>query len=452
MTRFDIEEFIDRTPIGVTQSITLIVCAMVCFIDGFDLVLLGKIAPAIAKHFGETSAAMTPAFVYQQVGLAVGAFVISPLADRIGRRLMLIIACLFLGIIMLASTQVQSLHMLAVMRGLAGIFMAAGLPMAMALVSELTPLRRRSTFVAVALAGYSMGSAASGIVAAWLLDDFGWQSGFLIGGAVPLVCLPLLLFFVPESLKFCAERNPADVRIAGTVRRLDPNESLRGDEIFVLGSANSKGRRARLVDIFSEGRLTTTALIWAASTLSVTNTVVLGTWLPSFFQEMAGVPIQKFAVVALIGYLGGVGGPLIVGWLMDKTRPALLLASFYVMLAISLNMLAWVPFGTPAFIVVVVCWAFFQSGGSGGINTMMTHIYPPRMRSTALGWAGGAARVGAVIAPIAGGFALAQQFSLKLTLALEAILPLGVALLMLALATVRRESAMITADPEPEGA
>lgn len=293
MNRFDIEEFIDRAPFGATQRITLFVCVLICFIDGFDLVLLGKIAPAIAKDFGETSAAMTQVFVYQQLGLAIGAFVISPLADRLGRRTMLILCCFFLGFTMLGSIYVQSLHMLAIMRGIAGIFMAACLPIAMTLISELTPACRRSTLVAVALGGYSVGSAATAFVAAWLLDDYGWESGFIIGGLVPLLCVPLLIFFVPESLKLRAERNPMDKRIAQSLRRLDPKVTLRGDETFVLGSNNAKGAKAKLSDIFSEGRLNMTVMLWTAYTLSVILAVLLGTWLPSFFQEMASIPIFR---------------------------------------------------------------------------------------------------------------------------------------------------------------
>jgi AAHS family 4-hydroxybenzoate transporter-like MFS transporter len=439
MTRFDVEAFIDRTRIGGTQLMALLVCVLVCFIDGFDIFMIGKIAPAIAKDFGATSEAMTQVFVYQQIGLAVGAFAIAPLADRFGRRFMLTASCLIFGTITVASVQAQSLTQLAVMRGVAGVFMAAGLPMAMALISEITPKHRRSTLISLALVGFSSGSAASGVVAAWLLDDYGWQSGFWIGGMVPLLCVPLLIFCVPESLKFRAERNPADPRIASTIRRLDPGAELRGDELFVLETGGAGGRKARLTDVFSEGRLTMTALIWAACTLSMTNTAMLSAWLPTFFLEMAGIPIQQFAVVAMIGYLGGVFGTLAIGWLMDRLRPALLIAGFYLLLALCLNLLAWTPFHSAMFIGVVMLWSFFQTGGQSGLNAMIAQVYPPRMRSTALGWAGGAGRIGGIVAPIAGGFALAQHFSLQLTLALTALLPLGVALLMLVLALVRRE-------------
>jgi len=447
MNKFNVEAFIDRTRIGATQWVALFVCVLVCFIDGFDIFMLGKIAPAIAKGFDQPTAAMTPVFVAQQIGLAVGAFTIAPLADRFGRRTMLIFACLTFGLVTLASVYAHSLEQLAIMRGIAGVFMAAGLPMAMALISEITPKHRRSTMVAVALAGFSTGSAASGAVAAWLIDVYGWQSGFWIGGTVPLLCVPLLLFFVPESLKFRAERNPADARIADTIRRLDPTVALKGDELFVLDLGQAQGRKAKLLDVFSDGRARTTAILWAACTLSMTNTALLGAWLPSFFLQMAGIPIQEFAIVAMIGYLGGVAGTLCVGWLMDRTKPALLLSVYYLMVAIALASLAWVPFHSAMFIVVAIIWSFFQTGGQGGLNTLITHVYPPRMRSTALGWAGGAGRIGGIVAPIAGGFALAQQFSLQLTLALAAILPLLVALLMLVFASIRHEGPGTPAQP-----
>jgi len=449
MNRFDVGAFIDNTRIGRTQCVALIVCILVCFIDGFDIFMIGKIAPAIAEDFGQSSQALAPLFVYQQIGLAVGAFAVSPLADRFGRRTMLLISCFIFGVITLVSIHAQTLGQLAILRGISGVFMAAGLPMAMAMISEITPKHRQSTFVAIALAGYSTGSAASGVVAAWLLDDYGWQSGFWIGGLVPLFCVPLLLMFVPESLKFRAERNPADPSIARTLRRLDPAIALRGDEMFVIEDGRAKGRKAKLTDVFSEGRLWMTTIIWATCALSMTNTALMGAWLPTFFQEMAGVPIQAFAVVAMIAYLGGVAGTLCIGWLMDRFKATMLISLFYVMLAVALVALSWVPFHSWMFIVVAILWSFFQTGGQGGINTMVTQLYPPRMRSTALGWAGGAGRIGGILAPLGGAFALAHHFSLQLTLTLAATLPICVALLMFVLGAVLRKDAHKASQPAP---
>jgi AAHS family 4-hydroxybenzoate transporter-like MFS transporter len=430
MTRFDVEAFVDRQPIGRTQIAVLLVCGLVCFIDGFDIFMVGKIAPAIAEGFGQPPEAMAFLFVCQQIGLAAGAFLVSPLADRFGRRRMLIWACGSFGLITLVSVYAQSLTQLAILRGIAGLFMAAGLPMALALISEMTPKRLRSTFIAISLAGYSSGSAASGAVAAWLLDLYGWQSGFWIGALVPLLCIPLLLFFVPESLKYRAERNPRDPDIAATIRRMDPATQLTGAEVFVLGTSDEKPQKAKLLDIFLGGRAWMTTIIWVACLLSMTNIALLSAWLPTFFQEMEGIPIQRFAISAMIAYLGGIAGTLTIGWLMDRFGATRLIPLYYLGLCGALFAIAWVPFEASLFIAVLLFWNFVQTGGQGGLNTLITQVYPPRMRSTALGWAGGVGRVGGVIAPLYGALAIEQNFSLQLTLGLAATGPFLVAVLI----------------------
>jgi AAHS family 4-hydroxybenzoate transporter-like MFS transporter len=445
MTQFDIEEFIDKQPIGRSQLATLLVCGLVCFIDGFDMFMVGKIAPAIAANFGQPPEAMAELFIWQQIALAVGAFVVSPMADRYGRRRMLIAACALFGAFTLASVWAQTLDQLIVLRALASMFMAAGLPMALAIISETAPARRRASFVALSLVGYSSGNAASGVVAAWLIDIYGWQSAFWIGGIAPLACIPLLLFLVPESIKFLADRNPQDQRIAATLRRMDPTVELPDNAVFVMGKSDGKPHKAKLSDIFTEGRGLMTCVLWAACMISMTSIALTSQWLPTFFQEMAGVPIQQFAVSALIGYLGSITGTLLIGYLMDRFRASRMIPLFYLCLFLSYLGMAWVSFEAQIFIFILIAFNFLQTGGQAGLNTLITKIYPPRMRSTALGWAGGAGRVGGVLAPVYGGYAVAQDYSLQLTLGIAALLPLTVAVLIVILGQVVRSGKAVLA-------
>ncbi len=445
MTKIDIEEFIDRQAIGYPQVLVLLVCGLVCFIDGFDMFMIGKIAPAIAADFGHPPEAMANLFVWQQIAMALGAFAVTPLADRLGRQRMLMVSCALFGAFTLASVWAQTLMQLTVLRAMASIFMAAGLPMALALISEAAPARRRATFVALSLVGYSTGNAASGAVAAWLLDDYGWQSAFWIGGIAPLVCIPLLAIFVPESIKFRAERNPHDPGIAASLRRLDRQFEVPADAVFVLGKAGDQGRKARLTDIFTEGRGLMTGVLWAACLLSMTSIALTSQWLPTFFQEMAGVSIQRFAVSALIGYMGSIAGTLLIGYLMDRFRATRMIPLFYLGLFAAFLAMGWVSFEAQIFVFILIAFNFLQTGGQAGLNTLITRIYPPRMRSTALGWAGGAGRVGGVIAPVYGGYAVAQDYSLQLALGIAALLPLTVALLVLALGRVMRSGKPVLA-------
>lgn len=439
MTTFRIEDFIDRQTIAPIHIRVLALCTVLMFIDGFDVFMVGKIAPAIAAGFGETPAAMTIVFVLQQVGLAVGAFAMTPLSDRWGRRRMLAISGVLFGVLTLASVFAQSLFQLAVLRGLSGVFLSAVLPTALALVGEATPRHRRASFITIALAGYSAGAAAGAAVAAWLIDLYGWQSGFWIAGLLPLACIPLILLLLPESLQYMVARNRNDPAIPRTLRRFDPSLALTGDEVFEVGDGSAKSGKASVFEIFRDGRARTTIILWLCCLLSMGNIALLAAWLPTFFQEMGGIPIQRFAISSMIAFGGGVAGTLVAGVLMDRYGATRMITAFYIGIAVSLIALGQVPFEHVGFNVLLIAWAFFQSGGQAGLNTMIVQLYPASARSTGLGWAGGAGRIGGVISPVLGGLAVSSHLSLEMTLLLVALVPIGVVLLVLCLRSAQSE-------------
>ncbi|MEP7351499.1 MAG: MFS transporter, partial [Sphingorhabdus sp.] len=196
---FDIQAFVDEQKLRPIHATVLALCFLVMFIDGFDIFMVGKIAPAVAQDFGVTPAHMTLVFLLQQIGLALGAFLVSPLGDLFGRKRMLVITFALFGVLTIATAFSPSILIMAILRGVTGLFLASVLPMAVALISEFTPKQRRATFIAVGMTGYSLGNVA-GALAALLVPDFGWQSGFWLGGLMPLLLLPFLLFCLPESL------------------------------------------------------------------------------------------------------------------------------------------------------------------------------------------------------------------------------------------------------------
>ena len=431
MAAFNVQDFIDRQPLRAGHFSMLAICGLAMFIDGLDVFMVGKIAPAIARGLGETPAAMTIVFLFQQIGLAIGAFVATPLADRFGRKRMLVVCMLIFGVLTLTAAFASSLMQLAILRGFAGIFLSGGLPMAISLVAEATPKKRRGMFIALAFAAYSTGSAAGGAIAAWLIDLYGWQSGFWVGGVLPLIAAPLMLWLLPESLQFTVSRNANDPRIPALLRRIDRAVALDGTEQFLAGDGSGAARKARLTDIFRDGRARTTTLLWCACILSMGNIALMAAWMPTFFQEMAGIPIQRFAISAMIGFLGGLAGTLTMGWLMDRLRPSRVIPAFYVGLAVAIAALGIVPFEASFFIAILIAFNLFQTGGQTGLNTLMTQVYPASMRSTGIGWAGGAGRIGGILSPVFGGFAVAQSFSLQATMSLIALAPLVVAALIL---------------------
>src|SRR3982075_3788676 len=188
----DVAGFIDRQPVGGFQIKLLLTCAAVVFLDGFDTQAIGYVAPALAKGWGLTKGALGPVFSAGLFGLMIGALVFGPLADRIGRKKIIILSTLAFGIGAVVTAFVQDVNTLLAIRFLTGLGLGGAMPNAIAMTSEFNPRRRRATMVMIMFCGFSVGAALGGFLAAALIPQFGWRSGFVVGGVAPplLVSLP----------------------------------------------------------------------------------------------------------------------------------------------------------------------------------------------------------------------------------------------------------------------
>ncbi|MBO0748882.1 MAG: MFS transporter [Porphyrobacter sp.] len=444
--RFDVAAFIDAQAIGWGEIAMLVVCSIVLFIDGFDMYFLGKIAPAVARGLGGKPVDMTMVFTWQQIGMAAGAFTMPPLADRIGRKPMLVVCLLGFGLLSLAGAFATSLLQLTVLRGLAGVFLAGAFPIGLTLLSEMTPQRMRAPFMSISLVFLSGGNIASGAVAAWLLDLYGWQVGFWLAGVLPLVALPLMLM-VPESLAFRVSRDPVDPRIARTIRKVDPEVVFSGFERFRYGPDEPATVAAGPTAVLSRRYRLQTVILWATCFLSLGLIALLSNWLPTYFQELGGVPIQQFAKFLMIGFVGGAVGTLSMGWFMARTNPYWLICGFFVLDAVAIAALGWLPFGTGLFVGALLAWNFAQVGGQTGLNTLATLGYPPEMRSSGMGWASGVGRFGGILFPYLGGLALEAALPLNTLMLLIALPALLVAMLIAVLAFGEKGQAAAEGSP-----
>ena len=432
---FDVAAFIDERPIGKREIATLAIVSLVLFIDGFDMYFLGKILPAIATGLGGAPVDMAQVVNYQQIGMAIGAFLMPPLADRLGRKPILGTCLVVFGLLSLWAAWSTGFSMLAWLRGVSGIFYSALLPIGLALLSEATPKRRRALFMAIALVCFSGGNLGSGIMTAWFLDDIGWEGFFIFGGFVPLAAL-LLLYFVPESVSFRVNRDADDPRIPKLLRKLDPGVPLKGYERFHMGGQAKAEQRGPLA-MFGRRYRSQTILLWCICFFSLGNIALLANWLATYMQELAGLPIETFALYMIYGYFGGATGTLVMGWLMDRMNPYWLIAGYFVLDAIAIVSIGQFPAGVGVAIVsALIVWNFCQVGGQTGINNLSTLGYPPELRSTGIGWAGGVGRIGGIVFPFLGGLALASALSLETIMLLTAIPAVVIAVLVTVLGVV----------------
>lgn len=436
-SRFDVAAFIDERPIGWREITTLAIVSLVLFIDGFDMYFLGKILPAIAEGLGGASTDMRQVVNYQQIGMAIGAFLMPPLADRIGRKPVLGVCLLVFGSLSLWAAFATGFEMLAWLRGISGIFYSAMLPIGLALLAESTPRRRRALFMSIALVCFSGGNLGSGVMTAWFLDELGWEGFFIFGGIVPLAAIVLLLF-VPESLAFRVTRNSADPRILSAIRRLDPAAQVPVGTVFHMGDQDEVSRFGPLA-MFGRRYRMQTILLFAACFFALGNIALLANWMATFMYELADLPIETFAFYMIIGYFGGAAGTLAMGWLMDRVNPYWLIAGYFIVDAAAILSLGYIPpQAAIAFVTALIVWNFCQVGGQTGINNLATLSYPPEMRSSGIGWAGGVGRLGGIVFPFLGGLALAAALPLQTIMFATAIPALVIAGLIILLGVVNQ--------------
>ncbi|HXZ10355.1 MAG TPA: MFS transporter, partial [Paraburkholderia sp.] len=190
----DVRAFIDSQRFTPFQWMILILCFLVVAADGFDTAAVGFIAPSLVQQWGVARASLGPVISAALVGLGIGALGAGPLADRIGRKTVLVLSVFFFGLWSLVASRATSIESLTLLRLFTGLGLGAAMPNAVTLMSEYAPARTRSVAVNAMFCGFSCGLALGGISSAWLIPHFGWPSVLIAGGVGPIILTILLLW------------------------------------------------------------------------------------------------------------------------------------------------------------------------------------------------------------------------------------------------------------------
>lgn len=406
--RVNIAQAIDESKLSSYQIGIFILCGICLIVDGFDVQAMGYVAPALIQDWKLQNVMMAPVFSAALVGVLIGSFVFSMLADRIGRRPVLIGATLFFGIMTLATAQADSVEELRWLRFVAGLGLGGIMPNAVALSGEFSSKSSRVLVMMLVGNGFTVGAALGGFIAAWLIPNYGWRSVFYLGGTIPLVIAFAMLIWLPESLQFLSLKGKASGRIAQTLRRLNPTQSLtEGAEYFVPEAAHGGSSLAQL---FQEGRATGTLLLWTTSFMNLLNMYFLSSWLPTVMRD-AGHPLATGVYVGTTLQIGGVIGTILLGWLVKRFGFVGMLAGCFALAALSISLIGqpWLPLAL-LFVVVFIAGAGVI-GGQVGINALAGTFYPTPLRATGIGAELGVGRLGAIAGPLVGGQLMALHWN-----------------------------------------
>jgi AAHS family 4-hydroxybenzoate transporter-like MFS transporter len=403
----DVAEFIDQQPVGRFQFKLLLTCAAVLFLDGFDTQAIGYVAPVLAKEWGLTKGALGPVFSAGLFGLMIGALLFGPLADRIGRKRIIIASTLAFGIGALITAFVRDVETLLVVRFLTGLGLGGAMPNAIALTSEFNPRRRRATMVMIMFCGFSVGAALGGVLAAALIPQFGWRAVFVIGGIAPLLLVPVLALRLPESVRFLALTGRANARVAELLGRMGAKAAFPAATRFVVHEPHLPG--IPVLHLFREGRSLVTLLLWVIFFMSLLDLYFLSNWLPTVLNDL-GVSISSSAAIGSMLQVGGVVGTFALGSIIDRfSFRALALVYFVAVFAVG-------AIGQLGHSIVFVTMAIFAAGfcvvgGQIAANGLAATFYPTSVRATGVGWALGIGRVGSIVGPLVGGVLLTMKWS-----------------------------------------
>ncbi|WP_260928550.1 MFS transporter [Novosphingobium sp. 9] len=407
------ETAIEGWHIGSFQIRIAALCTLVAMLDGFDTQSIAYVAPRIAEDWGLGMSAFGPIFGIGLLGLTIGAFVMSPLADRFGRKIVLLGSVLMFGLFALATAAADSMTHLLVLRLLTGIGLGGAMPNIIALTNEYAPARSKATMVTVMFCGFPLGSTLGGLIAAPMIGAYGWHSVFVLGGILPLLVLPVLAFGIPESIRFLATRSNKEAQIARILSKIDPEASAAA----FIANARSEARNTTtgfpVLELFRHGRARRTALVWTAFFMNLLVMYFLVNWLPSLLKA-EGLPLRTAILSTALLNLGGAVGGVILGRLIDRMNPYIVLGSTYLFSALCVAGIAYA--GTSAALVFAASAAcgFGVSGAQIGLNAVTAESYPTAIRSTGIGWALGVGRVGSILGPLLGGMLLGAGWSAQM--------------------------------------
>ena len=442
MRKVDVHSVIDDARFNRFHWLVMALCALLLIFDGYDLFIYGVVLPVIMEEWGLTPLEAGALGSYALFGMMFGALVFGTLADHIGRKKGITICFLLFSVATVLNGFASSPTEFAVYRFLAGLGCGGLMPNVVALMNEYSPRKLRSTLVALMFSGYSLGGMCAAGLGIYLLPNFGWQVMFF-AAAVPLVLLPLIVWYLPESVGFLVRKGRTEEARA-MLQKVQPELELPADA--QLHIQDTSGQKTSVLDLFRGGRLLGTLSIWVAFFCCLLMVYALGSWLPKLMAN-AGYSLGSSLSFLLALNFGGMFGAILGGWLGDRFDLGKVVVAFFVVAVASISLLG---VKTP----MPILYALITIAGATVIGTQIllyaaaAQFYGLSIRSTGLGWASGIGRNGAIVGPLLGGALMGINLPLQLNFIAFAI-PGVIAALAMALFVQSSKRKAPAAAPAP---
>ncbi|QGZ66766.1 MFS transporter [Paraburkholderia acidisoli] len=415
----DVQAIIDGRKMSAYQIAVIAICVLVLVLDGFDAVMIAYVAPFLAGSLHLAPRELGPLFASGMLGLTVGAFGCGALADKLGRKRVLIASVAIFGGFTLVAASFHELGWLVTLRFLAGIGLGGAGPSAMALIAEMCPSGRRSSQLAWLGCGIPFGGGVAGLVATRLIPAYGWSSMFVVGGLLPLLLLAAIALRVPDSVRFLLLHHAGQEKVRRIMTKIAPELDFANARFVSRNEADQGERRAFVLDLFRGGLATSTLLLWLASFCILMVTYFLTNWLPILLHSTQHTLPQISLLLGLF-LVGSPVGSLIVGFLMDRYSKPLCMGACALLAAVCLLVVGQVVSDIRMAAVVIALVGAACGACVTGASIIASFLYPTAARATGIGWTAGCGRLGSVFGTLIGGMLLATGMQVPELLKLAA--------------------------------
>ncbi|ULN47665.1 aromatic acid/H+ symport family MFS transporter [Mycolicibacterium goodii] len=395
----ELQTVIDRHPVGRLQRRVLLLCLGVLILDGIDVAVVSFIAPSLIADWGISKAQLGPVVTSGLLGLAVGSLIAGPLADRFGRRKIIIGSLVFFGLMSAATALSSGVLEFSILRVLTGFGLGAAMPNATTLVSEYAPARRRSAMMAITYCGMTLGSAVAGYLTSVIVEIASWHWVLVVGGVLPLIYAVVVAVALPESPKYLARIPERKAELNSLMGRVVP-ESIPAGTQFVLDEPPT-GRRAPFVALLSRRFRLGTLTIWIGFIAAFFIVYLMNSWLPILMTDV-GFALSTAATIGLLLQVGGTIGNIGIGWLMDRFGLHRIVAIGMGCAGVLLALIAVAPQQVVVIGVLIFVLGMFTNSVATGFPILSAAFYPTAIRATGTSWATGVARFGAIAGAAAG--------------------------------------------------
>jgi AAHS family 3-hydroxyphenylpropionic acid transporter len=348
-------------------GLVVLICFFIAALEGYDIQAFGVSAPRLVPELGLNPGQQGWAASAAMVGLVLGAFTGGSLADRIGRKPVLLVSVIAFGLFSAATAMTHSYGSLLLARFATGLGLGGAMPNLIAIATEISAPNRRAGTVTTMFCGMPAGGAVVALMAKFAGPHLDWRTIFLVGGALPLLLAPVIFFLLPET-------------------RPEPEDGLD---------------RSTLRALFGEGRALSTLLLWTAFMLTLVVLYLLLNWLPTLVTAKGHSPTDG-ASASLVFNLTSIAGSLLLGFVVDRAGFRWPLALAYAALALALYALAATN-DLGLVLVISGVAGFMVLGAQYSLYAIAPSLYPAHVRAAGAGAAVGIGRLGSIAGPLLAG-------------------------------------------------